>query len=243
MFGVKKLKILIAGAGLIGLAAVSPASAATVQLTVVDTTNIVGNNTKLFRADIGPSALSSVNRITLTDDGIVKGGANGVFSGFDIDAFFIDLDGNYGTDDDRVTPLSAGSTIAFQAGAIRPTNSVLEKPTIDHPGPVFGSVDATTLDLATATLDTFDAITIADIFQANGSFTFGDGGELVWTFSSLLVANNPNMTLFFGELAGQAGEELLVSVSSVPLPGAVWLFLSAIALLFGMSRRRIEARA
>lgn len=244
MSGVKKLKVMIAGAGLIGLAAaVSPASAATVQLTVVDTGLTVGSNTKLFRADIGPSALSSVNRITLTDDGIVQGGANGVFSGFDIDAFVIDLDGDFATAGDRITPLSAGSTIAFQAGAIRPTNSVFEKPTAAHPGPVFGSVDATTLQLATATLDTFDAVTIADIFQANGSFTFGDGGELVWTFSNLLVAANPNMTLFFGELAGQAGEELLVSVSNVPLPNTVWLFLSAIALLFAMSRRRIAARA
>ena len=244
MFGVKNLKVLIAGVALIGLAAaVSPASAATVQLTVVDTGETVGTDTKLFRADIGPSALSSVNRITLTDDGTIVGGSGGVFSGFDLDAFFIDLDGNYATNGDRISPLGAGSTIAFQAGSTRPPLNASEEPSIPHPGPVFGSSNATTLQLATATLDSFDAISIANVFQANGFFTFGDGGELVWTFSDLLLAANPNMTLFFGEVAGQAGENLIVSVSGVPLPGAVWLFLSAIALLFGMSRRRMAAGA
>lgn len=239
MFGASKLKYLIAGLGLIGFAAtVSPASAATVQLTVVDTGVTVGTNTKLFRADIGPSGLSSVNRITLTDDGTIVGGANGIFSGFDLDAFFIDLDGNFATAGDRISPLGAGSTIAFTAGSTRPTALVQEEPTAAHPGPVYGTSNATTLQLATATLETFDAVAIANVFQASGFFTFGDGGELIWTFSDLFLAANPNMTLFFGEVAGQAGENLLVSVSNVPLPGAVWLFLSAIAVLFGMSRRR-----
>ena len=242
MFGVRTLKILIAGLGLIGFAAVAfPAGAATVSLTVVDTLTTVGANTKLFRADIGPSGLSSVNRITLTDDGTIVGGANGVFSAFDLDAFFIDLDGNIGTAGDRISPLGAGSTLAFQAGSVRPTGLIQEQPNAAHPGPVFGSLDATTLQLGTATLDTFDAVSVANVTAADGFFTFGDGGELVWTFSNLLVAANPNMTLFFGEVAGQAGEELLVSVSSVPLPGAVWLLLSAIALLFGMGRRRSMA--
>jgi hypothetical protein len=244
MFGASKLKYLIAGLGLIGFAAtVSPASAATVQLTVVDTGVTVGTNTKLFRADIGPSGLSSVNRITLTDDGTIVGGANGIFSGFDLDAFFIDLDGNFATAGDRISPLGAGSTIAFTAGSTRPTALVQEEPTAAHPGPVYGTSNATTLQLATATLETFDAVAIANVFQASGFFTFGDGGELIWTFSDLFLAANPNMTLFFGEVAGQAGENLLVSVSNVPLPGAVWLFLSAIAVLFGMSRRRNTAAA
>jgi hypothetical protein len=241
MFGASKLKYLIAGLGLIGFAAtVSPASAATVQLTVVDTGVTVGTNTKLFRADIGPSGLSSVNRLTLTDDGTIVGGAQGIFSGFDLDAFFIDLDGNFATAGDRISPLGAGSTIAFTAGTTRPIvgNHPEWQPTVAHPGPVYGTTNATTLQLATATLDTFDANAIANVFQASGFFTFGDGGELIWTFSDLFLAANPNMTLFFGEVAGQAGENLLVSVSSVPLPGAVWLFLSAIAVLFGMSRRR-----
>jgi len=239
MFGASKLKFLIAGLGLIGFAAtVSPASAATVQLTVVDTGVTVGTNTKLFRADIGPSGLSSVNRLTLTDDGTIVGGANGIFSGFDLDAFFIDLDGNFATAGDRISPLGAGSTIAFTAGSTRPTDQVQEQPVPAHPGPVYGTTNATTLQLATATLETFDAVAIANVFQASGYFTFGDGGELIWTFSDLFLAANPNMTLFFGEVAGQAGENLLISVSSVPLPGAVWLFLSAIAVLFGMSRRR-----
>ncbi len=244
MFGASKLKYLIAGLGLIGFAAtMSPASAATVQLTVVDTGQTVGADTKLFRADIGPSGLSSVNRITLTDDGTVVGGANGIFSGFDLDAFFIDLDGNFATAGDRVSPLGVGSTISFTAGTTRPTGLVQEQPGILHPGPVFGTTNATTLQLGTATLATFDAISIANVFQANGFFTFGDGGELIWTFSDLFLAANPNMALFFGEVAGQNGELLLVSVSSVPLPGAVWLFMSAIALLFGMSRRRNTAAA
>lgn len=239
MFGASKLKYLIAGLGLIGFAAtVSPAGAATVQLTVVDTGTTVGTNTKLFRADIGPSGLSSVNRITLTDDGTIVGGANGIFSGFDLDAFFIDLDGNFATAGDRISPLGAGSTIAFTAGTTRQPSQVQEQPTVAHPGPVFGTSNATTLQLGTATLATFDAVAIANVFQASGFFTFGDGGELIWTFSDLFLAANPNMTLFFGEVAGQAGENLLVSVSSVPLPGAVWLFLSAIAVLFGLSRRR-----
>lgn len=242
MFGSMNLKLMIAGLGLMGIAAASsPASAATVPLTVVDTGINVGSNTKLFRADIAPSGLSSVNRIILTDDGTIVGGSSGIFSGFDIDAFFIDLDGDITTLGDRVSPLGAGSTLAFQAGSIRPTVSVIEQPNAAHPGPVFGSVNATTLQLGTATLDTFDAISLANVNAANGYFTFGDGGELIWTFSNLLVGANPNLALFFGEVAGQEGENLLVSVSAVPLPAAAWLFLSAIALLLGMSLRRTVA--
>lgn len=47
----------------------------------------------------------------------------------------------------------------------------------------------------------------------------------------------------FGEVGGQ-GEQIQVEVpGQVPLPGAVWMFLSAIAVLLGISRRRRTATA
>lgn len=87
-----------------------------------------------------------------------------------------------------------------------------------------------------ATLDTFDGVNSASRLNADGYLSLGQGGELVLTFADILVGDS--LYLMFGEVAGQ-GEALQVSTpSAVPLPGAVWLFLSAIAVLFGMSRRR-----
>jgi hypothetical protein len=42
---------------------------------------------------------------------------------------------------------------------------------------------------------------------------------------------------------GGQGEALIVRVSQVPLPGAVWLFLTGLMALIGFSRRRKIATA
>ena len=75
----------------------------------------------------------------------------------------------------------------------------------------------------------------ASTLNADGYLSMGDGGVIVLTFADIPVLSG--LYLFVGEVGGQ-GEKLQVEISQVPLPGAVWLLLSAMAALFGVSRRR-----
>jgi len=222
----------------------APARAVTVDIAPTDTGMTVGNNSKLFSVSLAGLGLSLVSSITLIDDGVIVGGADGVFSGFDLDGLILDGDGDLTTTGDQFTPLSLG----FQAGTTRPTlnqnqlpNLLAAGPAGPVPGPVFGALDATTINGPVATLGEFDAVSSDSIFSADGFLTFGDGGTLVINFANIAIT--PNLTLFIAEVGGQAGEEILVRVSQVPLPGAVWLFLTGLMALIGFSRRRKIATA
>lgn len=240
----KRFFAIAAVAGVAIVMSMAPARAASVDIAPTDTLTTVGTNSKLFSVDLNGLGLSFVSSITLIDDNVIAGGADGVFSGFDLDGLILDGDGDLTTTGDQFTPLS----LAFQAGATRPTanqnqlpNLLAAGPAGPVPGPVFGAVDATTINGAVATLDTFDAVSSDSIFSANGFLTFGDGGTLVITFADIAIT--PGLTLFIAEVGGQAGEEILVRVSQVPLPGAVWLFLTGLMALIGFSRRRKIATA
>lgn len=235
----KGIFAIAAVAGVALVMSMAPARALEVDIAPTDTGETVGTNSKLFSVNLSGLGLSFVSSITLIDDNVIAGGADGVFSGFDLDGLILDGDGDLTTTGDQFTPLS----LAFQAGTTRPTantnqlpNDLAAGPAGPVPGPVFGASDATTINDAVATLDTFDAISSDSIFSANGFLTFGDGGTLVVNFADIAIT--PNLTLFIAEVGGQAGEEILVRVSQVPLPGAVWLFLSGLMALIGFSRRR-----
>lgn len=240
----KGIFAIAAVAGVAFVMSMAPARAASVDIAPTDTGTTVGTNSKLFSVDLNGLGLSFVSSITLIDDNIIAGGADGVFSGFDLDGLILDGDGDLTTTGDQFSPLS----LAFQAGATRATanqnqlpNLLAAGPAGPVPGPVFGAVDATTINGAVATLDTFDAVSSDSIFSANGFLTFGDGGTLVINFADIAIT--PGLTLFIAEVGGQAGEEILVRVSQVPLPGAVWLFLTGLMALIGFSRRRKIATA
>ncbi len=244
MSGTRSCARLLARAviGIAGLIAVSgPASAAV--LTIQNAGTAPGTaGTLLQRVDLAAAGLTTINTIVLTDISGGVGGEPGIFSGYDLDAVFLDADGDITTTGDQI----AFTSLAFTGGTIRPTGDVNQMPSnLNNYGQYFGTTFAG--DIAgfgtgqSATLDTFDASNTASRLTANGFLSLGDGGEVVLTFADILVGDS--MFLVFGEVGGQ-GEMLQVSVpSQVPLPGAVWLLLSGIAALFGVSRRRNAATA
>lgn len=241
---IKGFFAIAAVAGVAFMMSMAPARALEVELSPTDTGLTVGTNSKLFSVDLAATGLSVLSSITLIDDNVIAGGADGVFSGFDLDGLILDGDGDLTTTGDQFTPLG----LAFQAGTTRPTTNTNQLPNLGAagpagpvPGPVFGASDATTINDSVATLDTFDAVSSNSIFAANGFLTFGDGGTLVVTFADIAIT--PGLTLFIAEVGGQAGEEILVRVSQVPLPGAVWLFLTGLMALIGFTRRRKLATA
>lgn len=203
------------------------------------TPGVTISDTLVFSADLtGISGLTEIGSIRIVDDGTTVGGADGIFSGFDLDAIFLDMDGSLLTVSDR----SFASSYVFSAGTTRPTSNPGMLPNVAHPGPTFGSLDATTVDLATATLDVFDAVSVADVNIADAFLTLGDGGILIANFSPEVTVG-ATLYLITGEVGWQAGEGLgaFVTVSdepqtSVPEPGTIFLLLSGIIALAGVKK-------
>lgn len=248
MFGTKWLAKSVAGMiiGFAGLVAANGAASAAVL-----TIETVGLNTPgapagtlVQRVDLAAAGLTTINTIVLRDISGGIGGDAGIFSGYDIDAVFLDADGDLNTAGDRVFL----SSFVFSGGDIRPGAGPLQQPDpVNNYGDYFGTNAAGNVGpfgpggTKNATLNLFDGINISDRLNANGYLSMGDNGVLTLTFADILVSNF--QYLIFGEVGGQ-GEALQVEVpGQVPLPGAVWLFLSAIAVLFGFSRRRSMASA
>jgi hypothetical protein len=217
-------------------------SAAVVELSVIagENINTTGSDldTQVLRADLtGIDDLDVVGSVTIRDDGSPTGGGSGVFSGFDLDAVFLDRDGSLATTADRFFPTS----YIFSAGSTRPTADPTQLPTAEHPGPTFGSIDATTIDFETASLNELDAFIRSSnqINTGDGWLTLGDNGQLIINFSEVISTSEP-LTLILGEVGGQPGEGLgaSISVSSsvVPLPASIYLFTSGVLGVFAMSR-------
>ncbi len=186
-------------------------------------------------ADMGLAGVSTITTVTITDISGGSGGQPGMFSGYDIDAILLDRDGDINTTSDQFTPVA----IVFTQGTVRTPAPLSQQPHADQ-GPLFGLNNGGAIDPTEATLTAFDAVNIADRDNAEGYLSMGDGGILVLTFAGISV--DGGLVLLFGEVGGQ-GEQVRVDVGAVPLPAAAWLFLSAIAMLLGMSRRRTVADA
>lgn len=148
-------------------------SAATVALSL-NAQGSLGYGTRPFSASLAGLGLTSIASLTLTDDGTAVGGAAGIFSGLDLDGIYLDADGNFATTLDQVY----ASSFLFQAGTTRATADPNLLPNGAHPGPTFGSLSATTIDFATATLDVIgDGVNVADVDVADGFLTLGDGAD------------------------------------------------------------------
>ena len=194
--------------------------------------------TSVFMADLtGIMDLTQIGSISIVDDGTTYGGADGIFSGFDLDMMFLDGDGDLATVGDRIY----ATDLIFQAGTTRPTPLTSMHPNAAHRGPVFGSVDATTIDESTATLNSIDGIAVADVDIADGFLTLGDGGVLSANFDPAVMIG-PSLHLVVGEVGGQQGEFLNASVyvspTPVPEPPTLSLLFLGLGLIGTLSFRR-----
>lgn len=204
------------------------------------TLNNLGNsgNTTIFGADLSSLGLSVINSITIVDSNSGVGGSAGIFSGFDLDAIFLDMDGSLATAGDRFF----ASSFDFLAGTTRPTISSVLLPNAAHPGPTFGSLSATAIDFATATLNSLDANSVADVNSADGFLTLGDGGSLTAFFNPGVLIT-ATLYLITGEVGLGQGEaidaEVFVNEVSVPEPSS--LMLLALGVLgLALSRRKVK---
>lgn len=184
-------------------------------------------STRLYRADLTGLGLDQIAAIKIIDSNSGVGGSPGAYSGFDLDAIFLDVDGDATTLGDQVY----ASSFLFSAGTLRPGG--LPSPTA---GPTSGSSSATSIDEPFATLNAIDAI-----WFGTGSLTLGDGGTLTALFAPDVLVG-PSLYLFVGEVSGDPGENVsgLIEVSdtppAVPLPASALLLLSGFGLM-SFSRR------
>ncbi len=210
-----------------------PVMATTLPLTFTLVTTGVGGvpaGTAVYKATI-PGAIGQVGTITIQDNAN-GAGSPGIFSGFDVDALFLDDDGDYTTTGDQ----HYASSFSFNAGSILPDGgNAAFQPNGAHPGPTFGSLNGSTVDLATATLNLIDGNSVADVNSAFGFISLGEGGTLSALFSPT-VPVGASLYLITGEV-GNNGEGLsatvTVSDTQVPEPASLMLLstgLSAIAM-------------
>ena len=196
----------------------------------------IEGSTQVYSSDLAGkfNRFFLISSITIIDDSDAIGGGPGIFSGFDLDALFLDRDGNLNTTSDRIFPAS----YSFIAGSTRPTSDSGYLPNAAHPGPTFGALDATTIDYATATLNSIDAI-LGNNTVADGELCLGDGGELTAFFSPSPPVEQ-HLYLFLGEVGSAANAEYaaIFATAEVPGPATILLLASGLAAM-GIWRRRV----
>jgi hypothetical protein len=243
--------LTLAGAAVLSLSLFPGAGrAATVQIGFIDIgrQHPAGSGVYILRADLVASGLASIESLAIQDLGTGLQGATGIFTGFDLDAIFLDVDGNVGTSNDR----HFATGYQFAVGSILVSGDPAHRPTGTRRGPVFGSTNGTTISHTLATLDKLDAVSIADVNQARGFLSLGSGGTLTLLFDTSVTVGD-SLFLIAGEVGGN-GETLRAATltgtpvpppphgpsapAPVPGPAALPLLASALGLLGWAGLRR-----
>lgn len=226
------MKYLAIAAAAMFAAGAASASSVTPTFTFVGSETGSAQNSGVFRADLSGLGLSTLGSITVTDDNSGTSGAAGAYSGFDLDALFLDLDGDYTTTADQIF----ASSFVFTPGTIRPGGL-----TSNTTGPLNGMNADGTVNEAFATLNAIDAI-----FFGTGSISLGDGGSLSANFSPEVPV--PGALFIIVAEVGNNGESVdgLITISEdpvdmIPLPAGAWLLLGGLGALGVARRLRIKA--
>lgn len=153
--------------------------------------------TTVFRGLISnPSTLTVIPSIFITD-ATAKGGASGVFSGFDLDFAILDIDGDLSTTYDQFRPSSAQMV---SIGGIR--NPSPYQPTSMHPGSLFGlDKNGNVMDVASlGKNDANFAYGNLTVNTSSGWVTIGDGGQIRLNYNNIALRGAQGMYLFLGEV-------------------------------------------
>ncbi|MFV0473226.1 MAG: PEP-CTERM sorting domain-containing protein [Pikeienuella sp.] len=186
--------------------------------------------TRTFRGDLTGLGLSTLKSVKITDRNTL-GGFSGIYAGFELDAIFLDRDGDLSTTDDRIF----ADKYLYRAGDVRLADTD-KKPIASTGGPLSGASSATEVDEDYVRLDLIDGV-----YFGKGGLSLGDGGSLMAVFDKD-VEIGKSMRLVVAEV-GHTYTNIngMVSASDVlqpiPVPATAPLLLGALGL-FGFIRRR-----
>jgi len=155
--------------------------------------------TTIFRGLITYSEITVIPDILISDWNGGTGGADGVFSGFDLDFLVLDKDGDLSTTYDQYKPTSA---VIVKQGVIRNQTGSLYQSTVANPGPLFGLKADGTLNALVATLGTRDANFVYGNMAVDTSYgwvSLGNGGQIRVSFGNVAL-DSSGMYLFLGEV-------------------------------------------
>jgi len=226
------LKCAVAGMALLfGFMNSAQALVVTPTFTVVSVDTSNAQSTTVLRADLDGFGIDQISSITVNDSNSGTGGSAGAYSGFDLDALFLDLDGDYLTLNDQIY----ASSFDFMAGTVRAGSA----PASNTSGALNGSIDDSTVDEAFATLNSVDAT-----WFGAGSISLGDGGSLTAYFDPV-VEFSGSLFLIAGEVGTRGGESIngLIEVSDTPTSVSEPTSFALLGLGlagFGLTRRKAK---
>ena len=170
--------------------------------------------TSIYRADISNCGLPQFTDVT-TLDSAKGGGADGIFSGFDLDFILLDIDGDLSSTRDQIYLIESIMTLV-RPGFIRNRDQSVYQPTKEHPGVLFGLKADGTIDFKVGTLSKHDAsyTSISNPDNCTGWVSLGEEGLLEAIFQEVFLSEYDSLFLFIGEVGVGSGETILAILKS-----------------------------
>jgi len=193
--------------------------------------------TRVWRAEVKSLITGPVSTIIIKDSLFVQG-ADGVFSGFDVDFVLMDEDGDLSTTGDQILPFLDTSCFVVPGNVTNQAGSPYQ-PTAAHPGVLFGLNTDDSIDHLTATLGVLDADPYIDngVDSCSGAVSLGEGGSLYAEFSTASVSSD-HLYLFFGEAGKNECFQRCNGIKIIPEPATMMLLGLGAGGLFLRRQRR-----